>query len=200
MKYLTQENIDEAYDILKANGVLAFPTETVYGLGIIANSEKNLAKLIQIKKRSDKKPFTLMCSRLDQVSKYVESNSVFNKLSKAFFPGEITIITKCKNNTPRYLDFGTGYIGIRIPNNEFILKVLDKLEEPLFVPSANISDFEPALNSDEVYNYFKEDIDGIVVGEVGSKVPSTVVQIINDKIKIIRKGKITKNQIKEALK
>lgn len=200
MEYLTKKDINECVKILKNGGILAFPTETVFGLGVISSSEIAFSKLVETKKRPPNKPFTMMCSKLEQVDNYVEINETTKKVVKAFMPGPITIVAKAKKNVPSYLDLKSGFIGFRIPDDEFILKMIDKVGSALLVPSANPSNEAPALTDKEVIKYFDNEIDGVVEGVCDKLSPSTVVKINESEITVLREGPISKEQIMEAIK
>lgn len=200
MEYLTKKDINECVKILKNGGILAFPTETVFGLGVISSSEIAFSKLVETKKRSPNKPFTMMCSKLEQVDNYVEINETTKKVVKAFMPGPITIVAKAKENVPSYLDLKSGFIGFRIPDDEFVLKMIDKVGSALLVPSANPSNEAPALTDKEVIKYFDNEIDGVVEGVCDKLSPSTVIKINGNEITILREGPVSKEQIMEAIK
>ena len=200
MEYLTKKDINECVKILKNGGILAFPTETVFGLGVISSSEIVFSKLVETKKRPPNKPFTMMCSKLEQVDNYVEINETTKKVVKAFMPGPITIVAKAKKNVPSYLDLKSGFIGFRIPDDEFVLKMIDKVGSALLVPSANPSNEAPALTDKEVIKYFDNEIDGVVEGVCDKLSPSTVVKINESEITVLREGPISKEQIMEAIK
>lgn len=200
MIYLSKNDIDIVENMLKEGKVLALPTETVYGLAVSSLKEEYFKRLVKIKNRKPDKPFTLMISDINQVKDIIEISPLADKVISKFTPGPITIILKSKNLIPSYLDLNTGYVGIRIPNDKFILSVINKLNFPLLVPSANPRDLLPATNKEEVFNYFHEDIDGIVDGEIKSNIPSTVIKIENDEIILLRKGEISLEQIKETIK
>ena len=121
MQILEKNDLKKCVDILNANELLAFPTETVFGLGIKATSEENYLKLVKAKKRPSDKPFTLMCSKVEDFDKICEINELTQKIIKKFMPGPITLILKTKKDVPHFLDLGSGYVGVRIPDDKFIL-------------------------------------------------------------------------------
>lgn len=200
MEILKKNQIKEASEILKNDGILAFPTETVFGLGVIAPKLENYNKLVEVKKRPPEKPFTLMCSNIKQVETYIEFNEISKKIVKEFMPGPLTIIVKAKEGIPYCIDHGSGFVGIRIPNDEFVLKLIDNVNEPLFVPSCNKSGKEPCMNTNSVISEFEGEIDGVIEGNCEKGVPSTIIKIDGDKISLIRKGKLSLEEIKEKIK
>lgn len=199
MKILSKNNIDEAVKILNNNEILAFPTETVFGLAIKADSLENFNKLVEVKNRKPNKPFTLMISNIIQVKDLIEINDIAKIIISKFMPGPLTLILKAKKNIPYYLDLGSGFIGIRIPKDDFILSLIDKVNFPLLVPSANPSDLNPAKNVDEVKKYFEGKIEAVVEGESTSNIPSTIIKIDNEII-LIRQGELSLETILKEIK
>lgn len=200
MKILKKSQIKEASEILKNNGLLAFPTETVYGLGVIAPRLENYNKLVEVKQRPPEKPFTLMCSNIKQVETYIEFNEISKKIVEEFMPGPLTIIIKAKEEVPYCVDHGSGFVGIRIPDDEFVLRLIDAVNKPLFAPSCNKSGEEPCMNTDSVIHEFDGEIDGVIEGNCEKGIPSTIIKIDGDQISLIRKGKLSLEEIKEKIK
>lgn len=188
-----------AVESIKKGGLVAFPTETVFGLGCLASKKEYFEKLCKVKNRPADKPFTLMCSSIDQALPYVVIDETAKKIIDNFFPGQLTLILKAKEGIENYLDLGTGYIGIRIPADDFVLKMIDEIGEPLLVTSANISGQPVAETDEDALFYFKDKIDVIVKGKGYSKIPSTVVMLKDNKLNILRQGIITKEQLEEVL-
>ncbi len=114
-------------------------------------------------------------------------------------PGAITLILKTKKEVPSFVDLGTGFVGVRMPDDEFVLKMISKVNSPLLVPSANKSGDAPALNSKTAYEYFKNDNIDIVEGECNEGLASTIIKIDGDEISLIRKGPISLEEIKEVI-
>ena len=199
MEFLNKAQIDECVEILKEDKALIFPTETVFGIGIKATSESNYERLVEIKKRPPDKPFTLMCSDISQFENLVEINDATRKIIEHFMPGAITLILKTKKEVPHFIDLGTGFVGVRIPDDEFVLKMISKVGASLLVPSANKSGETPALNSKVAYEYFKDDDVSIVEGECINGLASTIIKIDGEEISLIRKGPISLEKIKEIV-
>ena len=195
-----ENDLKKAAKYLKEGEIIAFPTETVFGLGVKASSKDCFLKLVEVKNRRPDKPFTLMISDLKMVENIVEINETSRKIIEKFLPGELTIIMKAKENIPEYYSLNTGFIGVRMPNDNFILKLISEVNEPLLVPSCNPSDLKPAINYKEADAYFHDKIKAIVKGESISNVPSTVIKIDGDKITLLREGNIKFNKIEEVIK
>lgn len=199
MKIVSQNKIDEAANILKEGGIIAFPTETVFGLGVIFDNKVSYDNLILVKRRPPEKPFTLMLSDIEDIEKYAVLNKYSRKLIGAFMPGQFTLITKAKNGLPSWCVSSTGEIGIRIPDYNLVRRLIRKTGKGLLVPSANKSGEAPALSSEEVQKIFNDEIDCVIEGKSVSNVPSTIVIVNDEKIKVIREGVIKIKDIEKVL-
>lgn len=196
---LNEQDIQEAKKILLNGGIVAFPTETVFGLGVICNNEQAYRHLVEVKKRPETKPFTLMCSSIEQVKKYAVISKKGQKIIDTFMPGEITILLEPKTGIEPWINLHSNKIGIRIPDNKFVLDLISLVDIPLLVPSANPSDLPPALNSEEALKYFDGKIEAIVLGESGHHKPSTIIDLASKEVQIIREGNISIQKIKKCL-
>ena len=198
-KLLNESQIKEAASILKEGGILAFPTETVYGLGVIASNKSSFDNLVKVKQRSPEKPFTLMCCNITQAVRYCEVNVGSIAVMKHFFPGSLTVLLKARDNVPEWINLGKPTIGVRIPNNEFALALIEAVDEPLLVPSANKSDEPAQADSAGVFEIFKGEIDGVIEGKSEGGIPSTIVDLsVPGEIKIIREGPVSLEEIEEV--
>ena len=184
---------------LDNHGIIAFPTETVMGLGIYFDDEIALNKLNIVKGRPEKKPYTLMLSNVDEIGQYAKISEKSRRIIRKFMPGPLTVLLPIKEDLPYWIDYGSGKIGIRVPSYEPTLKVLKAAKKGLLVPSANISGNAPALNSNEAKQIFGNSIDLIIEGSSNSGIPSTIIDLTDKDIKIIREGTITKEDILKAL-
>ena len=193
-----KENINEVIDLLNHDEVVAFPTETVFGLGVKFSHLEALEKIYEIKHISHSKAISLMIYDPKDIEKYAYVNENAQKLIDHFMPGMITLVLKKKSILSD--DFTAGYdtIGIRIPDDPFVLKLLKEVG-PMLVTSANISGQETLLNDQEVYKQFEGKIKMIVKGECKSTLASTVVKVDED-VTILRQGCIQEEEIREVLK
>ena len=193
-----KKNINEVVELLNHDEVVAFPTETVFGLGVKFGNLSALEKIYEIKHRSHSKAVSLMIYDSQDIEKYAYVNTNAQKLIDEFMPGMITLVLKKKSILSD--DFTAGYdtIGIRIPDDPFVLKLLKEVG-PMLVTSANISGQETLLNDQEVYKQFKGKINMIVKGECKSTLASTVIKVDED-VTILRQGCIQEKEIREVLK
>ena len=198
MKVFDKNQIKEAATILQKGGLIAFPTETVFGFGVIFNNKQSYDRLISVKRRPPEKPFTLMLSDPNQIKEYAYVDEVAQKLINKYMPGQFTIILKAKENLPSYCVSKEGNVGIRISSDNLIRELIREVGEPLLVPSANKSGEPPLTKSDDVISIFDKEIDGIIIGESVSNIPSTIV-LIDNGVHIIREGLIKKEEILKTL-
>ena len=190
---------NKALEALNNHQVIAFPTETVFGLGVFYDDEKAYNLLNQVKNRREDKPYTMMLSDVKEISNYAFIKDKYLPIVNKYMPGSLTILVNAKSCVPSYVTHNTGVIGIRIPSNKEALDLLKFVKKPLLVPSANKADQKPALSSDEVRAIFKDEIAVIIPGEISSGEPSTIIDITGDEIKLIRKGPIPLEELNRLL-
>lgn len=195
-----KQQIQEASFSLLNHGVVAFPTETVMGLGVVYNDKEAYDRLNAIKHRLDNHPYTMMLSSPEEVEKYALIDERSKKIIKAFMPGSITVLLPVGEHIPEWVTHNTGIIGMRVPSNEEALWLLQTVGLPLLVPSANRSGENPALDSNEVKSIFGNELDYIIEGKSTSSVPSTIVDLTNTELKIIRQGPISREEIEAIIK
>ena len=173
-----KKNINEVVELLKQDEVVAFPTETVFGLGVKFGNLSALEKIYEIKHRSHSKAVSLMIYDSQDIEKY----AVLKK--KSILSDDFTA--------------GLETIGIRIPDDPFVLELLKRVG-PMLVTSANISGQETLLNDLDVYHEFNGKLKMIVKGKCQNSLASTVVKI-DDDVTILRQGCISEEKIREVLK
>lgn len=198
-KIVTQQDIQQICEVIQNGGIVAFPTETVYGLGIRFNDQEALDHLMEAKNRDYSKAITLMVADSKDILQYAYVSDKAQKIIKQFMPGMITLIFKKKKSVDDIMTNGKSTIGIRIPDSEFVLSLLKKVG-PMLVTSANLSHHQNTTSTKEVLQQLDGRIDMIVDGKTSDNVASTVVDVSQDEMKILRAGKITKEQIEEAIK
>ena len=194
-KVIGYEQDDLAVESLKAGEVVAFPTETVFGLGVIASKKEAYEKLVKVKERTPGKPFTLMCSSISMAVRYAEIDVRIASIMKAFFPGELTLLLKARKGLPEWVTLGTGVVGIRVPNDKNLLNLIEKVGEPLLVPSANKSNNPPEVTYEGVKRVFNGEIALILKGNCKSKTPSTIADLCSNKPVAIRQGTLSIDDI-----
>lgn len=185
--------------VLDNSHVIAFPTETVMGLGVYYNDFNAYQLLNKIKCRPEDKPYTMMLCSKDEIEKYAYVDERAKKVIDAFMPGEITVLLRSKDTVPGYVTHNSGVIGVRVPNLANLLDFLRFIDTPLLVPSANKSGEKPAMNSDEVKRIFNNEVGYVFEGEAKGGVPSTLVDLTQKEVKIYREGNISLSDILKVI-
>ena len=194
-----EQLLNSAFQALNNHQVIAFPTETVFGLGVFYDDQKAYELLNKIKNRREDKPYTMMLDNVNKINEYAFIKDKYLPIINKYMPGSLTILVRAKANVPTYVTHGTGIIGIRIPSNKEALELLRFVKKPLLVPSANKADQKPALSAKEVKDIFKNEIDVIVPGKISSGEPSTIIDLTGDEIKLIRKGPIPLEELNQLI-
>ena len=200
MEIIKAGDLNFACEILKKGDLLAFPTETVYGLGGNAYSDEVVARIFQCKNRSPFNPVSVCYPSFRSASRDVEINSKAELLAKEFLPGALTIVLKKKADSKIswMCSAGGNTIGIRIPNNPIALDLLKKLDFPLAAPSANTSSELSTTTAKSVCESLKSCEDLVVLdgGLCNLGIESTIIDLsIEDQPKILRKGAISQEEI-----
>lgn len=203
MRRYNQNEIDELANILKNDGVISVPTDTVYGLCARINSKEAYDKLVDIKSRPNNKSFPVMCLDEEQIKNIAIVNSNAEKLIRAFMPGPITLVLNKKPEAFSYINNAgmriSDEIAVRMSPLKILEELIQKTGSPLFLTSANISGEEVCNNLDDIEKIFPN-LDGILEGEVLFEQASTIIDCTSDEIKIQRPGPITVEEIMEVLK
>ena len=198
MKRYTKMQIDELAEILKNDGVISVPTDTVYGVCACMNSKKAFERLVETKNRPESKLFPIMCADLEQIKSVAIVNDIAEKLINAFMPGPITIILKSNPELPKYVNNNGKTIAIRMATSKVLEELIKKVGCPIFMTSANQSGQPTCKNLDEIEKACPK-LDGMMEGEVSFGRGSTIVDCSLDEIKILREGPITIEEIKSKL-
>ena len=193
-----QTEIEELSNILKNDGVLAVPTDTVYGLCAHINSKKARENLIEIKNRPKNKAFPIMCNSIEQIKSVAKVNEKSEKVINAFMPGPITILLEKRKEIPEYVNNGLRLIAIRMATSKPLEELIEKVGSPIFMTSANLSGKPVCKSIEEIQKTFPN-IDGIMDGKVSYGQASTIVDCTSDEIKIIREGPISLEEIKRVI-
>jgi len=188
--------IQKAVQIINKGGIVIFPTDTVYGIGCDPYNQNGVLSLYKIKKREKTKPFPVIGYSKKELEKIAEFNSLEEKIAEKFWPGPITLILKIKDKEiQKSLDL-EGKIAVRVPNNQCVLALLKECKL-LVGTSANISGtapFNDPKECDKNLSGYDLLIDGGIISSQGE---STIVEIENNDVKILRKGSVSEEMIKE---
>lgn len=199
--------LEEAADVIISGGLLGFPTNSVYGLGGDPLNLELIERLYNIKFRDRNKGFLLLVSDIEEAHKIAEFNETAKILAEKFWPGELTLILKRKepNIIPLEVSANRNTIGLRVPENEILLKILQILKSKghfggIIGTSANYSGERPSISGEEIAKKFLMSIDFIIDGgKSESKIPTTIVDCTTEKLKFLRIGKLSEEEIKNKL-
>lgn len=187
-------NTEEAIKILKSGGIVAFPTESSYGLACDPFNEKAVKKLHELKKEPFDKPVLLICASKQMAHEIAVLDAVGEKILDSFMPGPLTLVAKKKKNVPDFLSKET--VAFRISSNEIARELSRKFGKPITATSANLHGKDPAFTVKQVEKYFPR-IAIIDAGKLKKTKPSTIFDLTQNKI--IRKGPISGKEINRAL-
>ncbi len=194
-----KDQIDELAKILKEDGVISVPTDTVYGICARINSVKAYNNLVTVKNRPNTKIFPVMCADEEQIRSIALLDNKAKKLIKAFMPGPITLILKKRPEMPDYITNGSTTVAVRMATSKELENLIRKTKSPIFMTSANKSGEHTCTNLDEIEKSCPL-LDGMMEGVVSFGKESTIVDCTSEKIQILRSGPITMEQIVVALK
>ncbi|MEA3280012.1 MAG: L-threonylcarbamoyladenylate synthase [Thermodesulfobacteriota bacterium] len=181
--------IRKTVEALKKSGIIAYPTDTYYGIGCDIMNKKAIGKIYQLKQRNKKKPFSFICSGLKNISHYAKVSNYAYKTMKRLLPGPYTFILEGSKLVPKIMLTRRKTAGIRVPDNSICLALVEELGNPIITTSATTPDgtilHDPAL----IHDLFHSRIDIVIDG--GTPVmgqPSSVISLIDDIPEVIRKG------------
>ncbi|MGA3085828.1 MAG: L-threonylcarbamoyladenylate synthase [Thermodesulfobacteriota bacterium] len=180
--------IDKAVDVLKAGGVIAYPTDTIYGFGCDIYNKKAIQRIYQIKKRDLKKPFSFICSDLKNISLYAQVTNQAYKIMKRYMPGPYTFILLGTKLVPKIMLTKRKTVGIRVPNNNICLAIVKTLGNPIISTSVGFSGGEVLSDPSFIEDTFGSQIDLTIDGGVTANQPSTIISLIDDEVEVIREG------------
>lgn len=194
--------IEETLKVLKEGGLIIFPTETAYGVGVDATNKDAVTKLLNYKKRPEGKAISIAVSEVEMAERFAYLNSSARNFYSSFMPGPVTIISKSKHNTDLRLESEKGTLGIRIPNYKILLDILNQGQIAITATSANMAGGKTPYSINDILenipNKNKSLIDLIIdAGELPKNPPSTVIDTTTNELTIIRAGRI--NPLKSVL-
>jgi len=180
--------ITRVVDVLEKGGVIAYPTDTTYGIGCSILNKKGIERIYSIKQREKKKPFSFICSDLSDIARYAKVSNYQYKVMKRLLPGAYTFVLPASSTVPDLLVTKQKTVGIRIPDNRICLAIVGQLGHPIITTSANRSGEEPIGDPFVVDNELGRQLDLVVDGGVLSASVSSVVSLIDDVPDILRRG------------
>ncbi|MBI2265486.1 MAG: threonylcarbamoyl-AMP synthase [Armatimonadetes bacterium] len=181
--------VRRAVDILKAGGVIAYPTDTVYGIGCSIFDKRALERIYLCKRMDRHKPLSFICESLKDISQYALVSNAAYKIMKRLVPGPYTFILNATRAVPRMMLTKRKTVGIRVPDNEVCLSLVRELGHPIVSTSASLFGGDPLSRSAEIEEVFKPYVDLVIDGGTLVSELSTVVDLTEDAPRILREGK-----------
>ena len=189
-----KEGIEKAFQIINRGGIAVFPTDTVYGIGCDPYNKDSVRKIYEIKSRNISKPFPVLVYSKDIAERIAFFDEFTKKIAEKFWPGPLTMILKLTDEKLKESLNVTNKIAIRVPNHKCTLELLKKCNF-LVGTSANISGYSSFTKPDECFNNLRKYDIFVDGGIITSKSESTIIEIENEKIKIIREGSLSHKEI-----
>ncbi len=195
------KDLSQAVSVLSQGGVVAFPTETYYGLAVDPFNQSALLKLYKVKGRPKNKAILLLIEKIEQLNELTLSiPDIYLPLINKYWPGPLTLIFPAAKNIDPLLTGGSGTIGIRISSHNVAQDICKAWRNPITATSANISGNLPAKTSKEVYEIFGDSIDLILdAGETSAGLCSTIVACKDNKLNLIRTGQIDFSELQNII-
>lgn len=195
-----QEQIEKGISILKQGGIVAFPTDTVYGLGAGANNQPAVARVYRVKERPQNIALPLLLANISQIVEVAEPvPPIAWLLANNFLPGALTIVLYKSNSVPDIITAGGKTVAVRLPAHPIPIALAQGLGVPIVGTSANVSGKPSALTADEVYSQFGNKIDLVIDGGrcLGAR-ESTIIDVTGDKPVILREGAISRDELEKV--
>ena len=191
--HINQENpqgrlISQVVKALKQGGVIAYPTDTTYGIGCNIFNRSGVKNIYKIKQRDARKPFSFICADLSDVANYAHVSNFAFKIMKRHLPGPYTFVLEATRVVPDILTTRQKTVGIRIPEDPIALSIVRELGHPLVTTRANLTGESPLHDPAEIEESMGRMLDIVVDGGIRFGDPSTVISLIDDKIEVLREG------------
>lgn len=196
---IEDKKIELIVRVLREEGIMAYPTDTFYGLGANCYLERAIEKVYRLKRREKAKPISLVISDRSMVNEVcVDIPPLFKTLTKAFWPGPLTLVLKASATLPKILQSEQGSIGVRLPDLSWLRRVIRQSGFPLTATSANISGEKEISKPERVIEIFEGKVDLIIDGgKTPGRLPSTVVDLTLARPKILREGALSSSKFSE---
>lgn len=184
--------INRVVDVLRAGGIIIYPTDSVYGIGCDLMNKKAIIQLCRILDiKPNKMDLSFICQDVSQIADYVKriDTPVFKVLKKSL-PGPFTFIFESSSRVPKILDVNKKTVGIRIPNNSITKAIVETLGNPIITSSIKDDDqiVEYTTDPEEIYEDFKNQVDIVIDGGIGGNIPSTVIDCTEGELILVRQG------------
>ncbi|HET9218748.1 MAG TPA: L-threonylcarbamoyladenylate synthase [Terriglobia bacterium] len=198
---LSDGDLEQILSFLRAGGVIAFPTDTAYGLGADPFQAEAVQRIFQIKGRPETKPILLLVNSIAMAESVADLSGRALELAKRFWPGPLTMVVPARSTVPDLVTAGTGTIGIRWPDATFARRLIDAFERPVTATSANRTGMPSAITVAEIREQFQDSIDVIVDGgTLPTRGGSTLLDLTETPARLLREGPIPKAELSDVLR
>lgn len=181
--------IEKVAEVLRSEGVIVYPTDTVYGLGCDIHSKKALEKVRRIKRMDNKRHLTFVFADLKQISHYAQVTDYAYRILRRFLPGPYTFVLKATRLVPRIVLTKRSEVGIRIPDNKVCQSLLEELGNPILSSSVRMPDDQLHDDPREIDKIYRGQVDLVIDGGTFLPEPSSIISLLNDEPEVIRHGK-----------
>lgn len=180
--------IKQIVEVVKKGGVIAYPTDTIYGLGCDIFNQKAIKKIYQIKQRDARKPFSFVCADIADVTNYAQVSNFAFKIMKRHLPGPYTFVLRATRTVPELLMTKQKTVGIRIPASPIALDIVRELGHPLVTTSVNLAGSSPIVDPEDIHDELGTMLDLVVDGGITNGEPSTIISLLDDCPEVLRVG------------
>lgn len=186
--YPARKAVNMAIDVLKKGGVIIYPTDTTYGIGCDLFNKDAIERVYRIKKMVKQKPLSFICADLKDISRYAQVTNYAYQTMRRLLPGPYTFILNATKMVPKLMITKRKTVGIRVPDNDICLQIVNGLGNPVITTSANVEDEDVISDPEEIEEKFGADVDLIIdIGPLPTKL-SSVIDLINDNPVVVREG------------
>ncbi len=182
-------HVERAAQLLEQGGLIAYPTDTYYGIGCDLQSKKGIDKLYALKDRDRRKPFSFLCPDLSDVAHYALVSNFAYRTMKQLTPGPFTFVLEATRLVPQMMQNKQRQVGIRVPQAPLMLAIAAKLGRPIVTTSATAPDGRVLIDARDIKETLGTRLEMILDGGVQPNEPSTVVSLVGDQIEVLRQGK-----------
>ncbi len=194
-----KEQVSEGISVLKRGGLVAFPTDTVYGLGACFNDVKAIERIYQLKQRPHDMALPLLVADIIQMAEVAELSPFARLLARRFLPGALTLVLPRTKIVPDIITGGGEKVAVRIPAHPVPVALIRGVGMPVVGTSANITGQPSTLTADEVLSQFGDKIDLVVDGRSPGGVESTVVDVTGEVVRILREGAVSRQELEQVV-
>ncbi|MDF1579252.1 MAG: L-threonylcarbamoyladenylate synthase [Desulfuromonadales bacterium] len=180
--------IKQIVEVVQKGGVIAYPTDTIYGLGCDIFNQKAIKKIYQIKQRDARKPFSFVCADIADVTNYAQVSNFAFKIMKRHLPGPYTFVLRATRTVPELLTTKQKTVGIRIPASPIALNIVRELGHPLVTTSVNLAGSNPIVDPEDIFDELGAMLELVVDGGITHGEPSTIISLLDDCPEVLRVG------------